>query len=319
MREDGIMRKTGKIMIGVLALGAAAIVGASVFFYGTFFQKADQTIEMLKELTDGTSFEISADCTASFDATSADAMLLAALIQSATDSEKTEMELVVSGQSTGTDFQLALSAGNVRSGGTQIALTDIVKVGNGYYIGVDKLVSAVTGDLLDSNLLSKFAYESWIKDHYVSWEQLKQLIYDLTGEEIGTGEISVTWADVLMFLCSSDHLFDPNLWSAIQVAKGTDGYSAYRINADYFSDLIGLDPNMISAQLSFCVDRNNKSYDLNLEVTVTDSLGNQIQTLAKASAVALNQTVAITAPKLLLTGDQIDQMKDIIQSILGGL
>ena len=55
------MKKVGKIIASVLILSAAAVLGAGVFFYATFFQKAGQTIEMLKELTDGTSFQVDAD------------------------------------------------------------------------------------------------------------------------------------------------------------------------------------------------------------------------------------------------------------------
>lgn len=313
------MRKAGKIIAGVLALAAAAAVGAGVFFYGTFFQKAGQTIEVLRDLTDGTSFQIDANSKVTFEANSTDAMLLTALLKKATNSDEMSAELSASGQSTGTDFQFDIAAGTSATGEKKLDITDLVKAGNSCYIGVDKLVSALAGDALDSNFLLKVAYTGWIKDHYVSWDQLKQLIFDLTGKTIETEDFSVTWADVFLFLCSPDHLFDPDLWSAVQVSKRSDGYSTYQINADYFSSLIGLDSDQIAAQLEFHVDKEEKTYELKLDMTITDDLGNQIQTVTQASAQSLEEQTVITAPKLLLTDDQINQMKDIIKNVLGGL
>ncbi len=312
------MKKTGKIIAGVAALGAAAVVGAGVFFYGTLFQKAEQTIETMKILTDGTSFEIDADCDVTLNANSTDAMLLAAIIQKAIGSDKTSFQLSAVGQSSKTDFDLDISAGLVGAD-SEIKLTDLIKADNDCYIGVDSLISAVAGDAIDSNLLVKIAYEGWIKDHYVSWTQLKQLITDLTGKNLNTGEISVTWADLFVFLCSPEHLFDPDLWSAVQISKEADGYSIYQINADYFSELIGLDSDMIEAQLEFCVDKESKAYDLKMDITVTDDYGNQIQTLVEASAAAMKEQAEISTPELLLSDEKISQMKEIIQNLLGGI
>lgn len=313
------MKKVGKIIAGVLALGVAAAVGAGVFFYGTFFQKAGQTIEMLKDLTDGTSFQVDADCKVTLKANSTDAMLLTALIQKAMGSEESSFELTASGQSNKTNFAFDISAGLAQANAEPIELVDLVKAEDGCYIGVDKLVAAAAGDTLDNNLLLKIAYEGWIKNHYVSWNQLKQLIFDLTGKDLETGELSVTWADVFMFLCSPDHLFDPDLWSAVQVSKKADGYSTYQINADYFSSLVGLDSDAVDAQLEFHVDKESKTYELKLDVTVTDDQGNQIQTSAEASAKAMEEQITIAAPELLLSDEQINQIKDIIQNLLGGL
>ena len=311
------MKKAGKIIAGVVAFGAAVAIGAGVFFYGTLFHKAEQTIETMKELTDGTSFEIEADCDVTLKANSTDAMLLTALIQKAIGSDETSFQLSAVGQSSKTDFDLDISAG-LSGLDSEIKLTDLIKADNDCYIGVDSLISAVAGDAIDSNLLVKIAYEEWIKDHCISWTQLKQLITDLTGKDFSTEEISVTWADLLVFLCSPEHLFDPDLWSAVQISKKADGYSTYRINADYFSSLIGLDSDMIDAQLEFHVDKENKTYDLKLDITVTDDYGNQIQTSAEATATAMENQVEITAPELLLSDEKISQMKDIVQSLLGG-
>lgn len=313
------MKKVGKIIAGVLALGVAAAVGAGVFFYGTFFQKAGQTIEMLKELTDGTSFQVDADCKVTLKANSTDAMLLTALIQKTMGSEESSFELTASGQSNKTDFAFDISAGLAQTDAKPIELTNLIKAEDGCYIGVDKLVAAAAGDTLDNNLLLKIAYEGWIKNHYVSWSQLKQLIFDLTGKNLETGELSVTWADVFMFFCSPDHLFDPDLWSAVQVSKKADGYSTYQINADYFSSLIGLNSDAVDAQLEFHVNKESKTYELKLDVTVTDDQGNQIQTSAEASAKAMEEQTVIAAPELLLSDEQISQIKDIIQNLLGGL
>ncbi len=311
------MKKAGKIIAGVVAFGAAAAVVTGVFFYGTLFHKAEQTIETMKELTDGTSFEIDAECDVTLKANSTDAMLLTALIQKAIGSDETSFQLSAVGQSSKTDFDLDISAG-LSGLDSEIKLTDLIKADNDCYIGVDSLISAVAGDAIDSNLLVKIAYEEWIKDRYISWTQLKQLITDLTGKDFSTEEISVTWADLLVFLCSPEHLFDPDLWSAVQISKKADGYSTYRINADYFSSLIGLDSDMIDAQLEFHVDKENKTYDLKLDITVTDDYGNQIQTSAEATATAMENQVEITAPELLLSDEKISQMKDIVQSLLGG-
>lgn len=311
------MKKAGKIIAGVVAFGAAVAIGAGVFFYGTLFHKAEQTIETMKELTDGTSFEIDAECDVTLKANSTDAMLLTALIQKAIGSDETSFQLSAVGQSSKTDFDLDISAG-LSGLDSEIKLTDLIKADNDCYIGVDSLISAVAGDAIDSNLLVKIAYEEWIKDHCISWTQLKQLITDLTGKDFSTEEISVTWADLLVFLCSPEHLFDPDLWSAVQISKNADGYSIYQINADYFSNLIGLDSDMIDAQLEFHVDKENKTYDLKLDITVTDDYGNQIQTSAEATATAMENQVEITAPELLLSDEKISQMKDIVQSLLGG-
>lgn len=311
------MKKTGKIIAGVVAFGAAAAVVTGVFFYGTLFHKAEQTIETMKELTDGTSFEIDAECDVTLKANSTDAMLLTALIQKAIGSDETSFQLSAVGQSSKTDFDLDISAG-LSGLDSEIKLTDLIKADNDCYIGVDSLISAVAGDAIDSNLLVKIAYEEWIKDHCISWTQLKQLITDLTGKDFSTEEISVTWADLLVFLCSPEHLFDPDLWSAVQISKNADGYSIYQINADYFSSLIGLDSDMIDAQLEFHVDKENKTYNLKLDITVTDDYGNQIQTSAEATATAMENQVEITAPELLISDEKISQMKDIVQSLLGG-
>ena len=311
------MKKAGKIIAGVAAFGAAVAIGAGVFFYGTLFHKAEQTIETMKELTDGTSFEIDAECDVTLKANSTDAMLLTALIQKAIGSDETSFQLSAVGQSSKTDFDLDISTG-LAGADSEIKLTDLIKADNDCYIGVDSLISAVAGDAIDSNLLVKIAYEEWIKDRYISWTQLKQLITDLTGKDFSTEEISVTWADLLVFLCSPEHLFDPDLWSAVQISKNADGYSIYQINADYFSSLIGLDSDMIDAQLEFHVDKENKTYNLKLDITVTDDYGNQIQTSAEATATAMENQVEITAPELLLSDEKISQMKDIVQSLLGG-
>lgn len=313
------MKKVGKIIAGVLILSAAAVLGAGVFFYATFFQKAGQTIEMLKELTDGTSFQVDADCKVTLKANSTDAMLLTALIQKAMGSEESSFELTASGQSNKTNFAFDISAGLAQAGAKTIELADLIKADGDCYISVDKLVAAAAGDTINNKLLLKIAYEGWIKNHYVSWSQLKQLVLDLTGKTLETGELSVTWADVFMFLCSPDHLFDPDLWSAVQVSKKADGYSIYQIDANYFSSLIGLNPDMVDAQLEFHVDKESKTYDLKLDVTVTDDQGNQIQTSAEASAKAMEEQAAIAAPELLLSDEQISQIKDIIQNLLGGL
>ena len=54
-------------------------------------------------------------------------------------------------------------------------------------------------------------------------------------------------------------------------------------------------------------------------IMLEDDQGNQIQTSAEASAKAMEEQAAIAAPELLLSDEQISQIKDIIQNLLGGL
>lgn len=105
------------------------------------------------------------------------------------------------------------------------------------------------------------------------------LIYDLTGVTVENSLKMPGGMDAVLFLAEPDHLFDPKLWSAVKVSGKNDGASEFTIDAD----------------------------------------GNCLQTEVHAAANKLDEQNTITAPKLLLTDEQIEQLKDLAEPFIDSI
>ena len=186
------------------------------------------------------------------------------------------------------------------------------------YFGIDSIISALAGDEIDKSFLLKAAYNGWIKDHCVTLEQLTSLIYDLTGVTVENPLKMPGGMDAVLFLAEPDHLFDPKLWSAVKVSGKNDGASEFTIDADYFAQLVGIQPKQADAKLSFFVDKED-NYTFTLTITISDDDGNCLQTEVHAAANKLDEQNTITAPKLLLTDEQIEQLKDLAEPFIDSI
>ena len=124
--------------------------------------------------------------------------------------------------------------------------------------------------------------------------------------------------DAVLFLAEPDHLFDPKLWSAVKVSGKNDGASEFTIDADYFAQLVGIQPKQADAKLSFFVDKGD-NYTFTLTITISDDDGNCLQTEVHAAANKLDEQNTITAPKLLLTDEQIEQLKDLAEPFIDSI
>lgn len=161
----------------------------------------------------------------------------------------------------------------------QTSLTTFYLVDGKCYFGIDSIISALAGDEIDKSFLLKAAYNGWIKDHCVTLEQLTSLIYDLTGVTVENSLKMPGGMDAVLFLAEPDHLFDPKLWSAVKVSGKNDGASEFTIDAD----------------------------------------GNCLQTEVHAAANKLDEQNTITAPKLLLTDEHIEQLKDLAEPFIDSI
>ena len=94
--------------------------------------------------------------------------------------------------------------------------------------------------------------------------------------------------------------------------------SEFTIDADYFAQLVGIEPEQADAKLSFLVDKED-NYTFTLTMTVSDGDGNQLQTQVHATANKLAQQNAIAAPQLLLTDEQIDQLKSLAEPFIDSI
>ena len=109
----------------------------------------------------------------------------------------------------------------------------------------------LAGDEIDKNFLLKVAYNGWIKDHCVTLEQFTSLVYDLTGVTVENQLKMPGGMDAVLFLAEPDHLFDPKLLSAVKVSGKNDGASEFTIDADYFAQLVGIQPKQADAKLLY--------------------------------------------------------------------
>ena len=89
-------------------------------------------------------------------------------------------------------------------------------------------------------------------------------------------------------------------------------------HADYFAQLVGIQPKQADAKLSFLVDKED-NYTFTLTITISDDDGNCLQTEVHAAANKLDEQNTITAPKLLLTDEQIEQLKDLAEPFIDSI
>lgn len=267
-------------MLAVGLVLAAILIGA-IIFYMHFIMNAGQTIETLQKLVAGNGYEITADCAMTFEPS---------------DQLKPVTDLV----------QELLNTNS---------LTTFYLVDGKCYFWIDSIVSVLAGDEIDKSFLLKVAYNGWIKDHCVTVEQLTKLLYDLTGVTVENELKLPSGMDAILFLMEPEHLFDPGLWSAVKVTSQKNGMSEFTIDADYFAKLIGIKSDQIEADFSFLVDEND-NYTFTLTVGVVDDDGNRIVTEIHASAQKQEQQNTIQAPKLLLTDEQIDELKSLAEPFI---
>lgn len=307
------MSKKKKAALAVVLVLAVLLVGA-VVFYMHFIMNAGQTIETLQKLVEGNGYEITADCTLTFEP-SDKLKPVADLVQEILNTDSLTAKFTATGESAQTNLKLQLKE-NITD--KQNALTTFYLVDGKCYFGIDSIISALAGDEIDKSLLLKIAYNGWIKDHCVTMEQLTSLIYDLTGVTVENSLKMPGGMDAVLFLIEPDHLFDPKLWSAVTVRNKTNGASEFSIDADYFAQLVGIEPDQADAKLSFLVDEED-NYTFTLTITISDDDGNQVQAEVHATANKLAQQNTITAPELLLTDEQIDQLKDLAEPFIDSI
>ena len=307
------MSKRKKVVLAVGLVLAAFLVGAIVF-YLHFIMNAGQTIETLQKLVEGNGYEITADCTMRLEP-SDQLKPVADLAQELLNTDSLTAKVIATGESAQKNLKLQLKENMTDE---QTALTTVYLVDGNCYFGIDSIISALVGDEIDKSLLLKVAYNGWIKDHCVTLEQLTSLIYDLTGVTVENALKMPGGMDALLFLIEPDHLFDPKLWSAVTVSDKNDGASEFTIDADYFAQLVGIDPKQADASLSFFVDKED-NYTFTLTMTISDEDGNQLQTNVQATATKLAEQNTITAPKLLLTDEQIEQLKDLAEPFINSI
>lgn len=308
------MKKRTKIITAAAASVFAAAAAVGILLYFQVFRKAEQTIETLRKLTENQAYSLTADCKVSLEP-SEENEVLALLAQQLFGSRELSLKVGADGKSCGRDLNLDISAGTDEK---MVQLTTLCLTGGTCYLGVDRLAAAVAGDALENNPVMQLAYQGWIRDHYVTWDQLETLLFELTGMNWEPERVSLTWGDVLLFFLNPEHLFDPDMWSAVQVTEAQEGYSSYRINADYFAELVGIEKERISAVLSFRTDEKKENFDLRLELSFTDDNANKITASADVSADRAEEAEEIQAPKLLLTDEQTEKLKELIELLLEG-
>lgn len=237
------------------------------------------------------------------------------LVQELLSTDSLKAKFTAAGESAQKNLKLQLKE-NITD--KQTSLTTFYLVDGKCYFGIDSIISALAGDEIDKSFLLKAAYNGWIKDHCATLEQLTSLIYDLTGVTVENSLKMPGGMDAVLFLAEPDHLFDPKLWSAVKVSGKNDGASEFTIDADYFAQLVGIQPKQADAKLSFLVDKED-NYTFTLTITISDDDGNCLQTEVHAAANKLDEQNTITAPKLLLTDEQIEQLKDLAEPFIDSI
>lgn len=304
------MSKRKKAVLAVGLVLAAFLIGA-IIFYMHFIMNAGQTIEMLQKLVAGNGYEITADCAMTFEP-SDQLKPVTDLAQELLNTNSLTAKFTATGDSTQKNLKLQLKENMTDK---QNLLTTFYLVDGKCYFGIDSIVSTLAKDEIDKSFLLKVAYNGWIKDHCVTVEQLTKLLYDLTGVTIENELKLPSGMDALLFLMEPEHLFDPDLWSAVKVTSQKNGMSEFTIDADYFAKLIGIKSDQIEADFSFLVDEND-NYTFTLTVGVVDDDGNRIVTEIHAAAQKQEQQTTIQAPKLLLTDEQVDELKNLAEPFI---
>ncbi len=307
------MSKKKKAGLAIVLVLAVLLVGA-VIFYMHFIMNAGQTIETLQKLVEGNGYEITADCTMTFEP-SDKLKPVANLVQEILNADSLTAKFTATGESAQKNLKLQLKENMTDE---QNALTTFYLVDGNCYFGIDSIISALAGDEINKSFLLKMAYNGWIKDHCVTLDQLTSLIYDLTGVTVENTLKMPGGMDAVLFLIEPEHLFDPKLWSAVTVSNKTNGASEFSIDAEYFAQLVGIKPEQADAKFSFLVDKED-NYTFTLTMTVSDGDGNQIRADVHATANKLAQQNTITAPELLLTDEQIDQLKDLAEPFIDSI
>lgn len=307
------MSKRKKAVLAVGLVLAVFLIGA-IIFYMHFIMNAGQTIETLQKLVAGNGYEITADCAMTFEP-SDQIKPVTDLVQELLNTDSLTAKFTATGDSAQKNLKLQLKE-NITD--KQTSLTTFYLVDGKCYFGIDSIISALAGDEIDKSFLLKAAYNGWIKDHCVTLEQLTSLIYDLTGVTVENSLKMPGGMDAVLFLAEPDHLFDPKLWSAVKVSGKNDGASEFTIDADYFAQLVGIQPKQADAKLSFFVDKED-NYTFTLTITISDADGNCLQTEVHAAANKLDEQNTITAPKLLLTDEQIEQLKDLAEPFIDSI
>lgn len=307
------MSKRKKAVLAVVLVLAAFLLGA-IIFYLHFIMNAGQTIETLQKLVEGNGYEITADCAMTFEP-SDQLKPVTDLARELLNTDSLTAKFTAAGESAQKNLKLQLKE-NITD--KQTSLTTFYLVDGKCYFGIDSIISALAGDEIDKSFLLKAAYNGWIKDHCVTLEQLTSLIYDLTGVTVENPLKMPGGMDAVLFLAEPDHLFDPKLWPAVKVSGKNDGASEFTIDADYFAQLVGIQPKQADAKLSFFVDKED-NYTFTLTITISDDDGNQLQTEVHAAANKLDDQNTITAPKLLLTDEQIEQLKDLAEPFMDSI
>lgn len=244
------MSKRKKAVLAVVLVLAAFLLGA-IIFYLHFIMNAGQTIETLQKLVEGNGYEITADCAMTFEP-SDQLKPVTDLARELLNTDSLTAKFTAAGESAQKNLKLQLKE-NITD--KQTSLTTFYLVDGKCYFGIDSIISALAGDEIDKSFLLKAAYNGWIKDHCVTLEQLTSLIYDLTGVTVENPLKMPGGMDAVLFLAEPDHLFDPKLWSAVKVSGKNDGASEFTIDADYFAQLVGIQPKQADAKLSFFVDK----------------------------------------------------------------
>ena len=262
----------------------------------------------------GNGYEITADCAMTFEP-SDQLKPVTDLVQELLNTDSLTAKFTATGDSAQKNLKLQLKE-NITD--KQTALTTFYLVDGKCYFGIDSIISALAGDEIDKNFLLKVAYNGWIKDHCVTLEQFTSLVYDLTGVTVENQLKMPGGMDAVLFLAEPDHLFDPKLWSAVKVSGKNDGASEFTIDADYFAQLVGIQPKQADAKLSFFVDKED-NYTFTITITISDDDGNCLQTEVHAAANKLDEQNTITAPKLLLTDEQIEQLKDLAEPFIDSI
>ena len=146
-------------------------------------------------------------------------------------------------------------------------------------------------------------------------EQLMSLVYDLTGIQVENKLKMPGGMDAVLFLIEPDHLFDPKLWSAIRVSKEDDNAAVFAIDADYFAQLVGINPEQTTAELMIWTDSNG-NYRLKLSVSFSVDDGNMVYAEITADAEKMEGKNTIEAPALLLTDEQVEQIKQLAKALM---
>lgn len=304
------MSKRKKTVLAVGLVLAAFLIGA-IIFYMHFIMNAGQTIETLQKLVAGNGYEITADCAMTFEP-SDQLKPVTDLVQELLNTDSLTAKFTATGDSAQKNLKLQLKENMTDK---QTALTTFYLVDGKCYFGIDSIISALAGNDIDKSFLLKVAYNGWIKDHCVTLEQFTSLVYDLTSVTVENQLKMPGGMDAVLFLIEPDHLFDPNLWSTVKITSQKGGASEFTIDADYFTKLIGIESDQIEADFSFLVDEND-NYTFTLTVAVSDDDGNKISTEIHASAQRQEQQNTIQAPKLLLTDEQIDELKSLAEPFI---